>query len=1292
MLSGRCRVRAWIASALLAAGIVVGACSEGSKHETAPPPVTYSISITAPDSMLRVGQTSQLSATLSRSDGVPTYGANITWSSSDSTIASVSSVGLLSAKAPGSVTVTAAANGVSANAPMHITPTPSYNAAQIAAESVYVGQTIDLRAYLLDNGTPAFTDGTTWSTSDPTVGVVDGGVFTALKRGISTVTATRGTKVGVVDVLAQTHVKTLSLAPDTLDIPFFSSGAFDASATDSAGKRIYGRAVTWSIADTSKLKVNAGVFTPKAAGLTTVTAVCDGAVATAFVRITPPPGYSIYLTTPQTWVTIGKTLQVASESHDPSTFVYPVATLNWSSSDTTIARVSSTGIVTGLARGKVTITADEGGRKGSVDLNIEKPVATVSFVPDTVQLSIHGSLQLLATLRDADGNTLTTRPITWTSSDTNIVNITPSPLFNLPGYQANARGTAGHVTVSGTADGIVGTLNIIVTSGTDVMYFDPNTGAGTYSFYDAHIYLHDVNGTAISGRGVRLVSSDPTMLSVQPDTATFTNGAVTLHVTTGHSGDAIVTATSGALSANYIVHVTSIAVPVKIAFKPVELPVGKEYRLTTNVVQHVVDWSTSDATVATVSDSGLVTPLAGGIVRIVATARDALPPSADTATISIHAQAAPLVSAVAPTELQAGGTATITGQNFSTTPGANVVTIDGMPVQVTAATATQLNITLPARTSFPCQATHLATLVLSTGAGLVTTSPQMLASAPQDSLNVGDASLWSAADSRCNEFVKGHGVYLLTISNGGTRASPWTGFSFMVDTGSVASTVTASGARIPVTSFTRTLSSPAPRGAPPAGVLRINMDSVRRAAIAHLNLLDKSRKLAARLGSPLPALRRAARLKANADVVAAPSVPDTGTKMFIRVPRLDTPDFCADYRTIQARVVYTGTHSIILEDVQAPAAGLMDSYYQSVGAEFDQTTYNIITNNFGDPMAMDQPLGGPGRVTMVFTPAVNELGPPGFVVSCDFYPSDVVPSSNQREMFYAVVPTTTAYGWNGEFTPDVWKHIIRGTIAHETKHIASMAEHFARQAPQQEESWLEEGTAMHAMELWARTVTQLRWKGGNSYTSAPYCDVRPTWASCAGQPYTMFDHFVYLHDFLTPSEQHTPLGSTDPSDASFYGSVWWLVRYAIDQYATDEGAFLRALTQDPSLTGVANLSARTGRTWSDLVRDWSLATLASYEAPGFTPHDAHLTTPTWQLRSVFDGMASDFPTEFGGGMMTWHGQYCATSPTVIHAMPPGGISFYYLDTCSGWKNFFRFQSDAGGSPSSALSIGVVRIQ
>ena len=1203
------------------------------------------------------------------------------------------------------MTVTATAYGASAKTDVRVLPSPRDSAASILAESVYVGQTIDLRAYLLNNGTPVFTDSTTWTSSDQTVGTVSGGVFTALTRGASTVTAMRGSKVGVVDVLAQTHVKSLTLTQDTIQLPFGASDTLYATARDSAGKPIYGRGVTWSVADTSKFNINAGVLTTKFNGAptsgasTTLTAVSEGAVATAFVNGIAPSGYTIGLTAPQTWVDVGKTLQLTSTPQDPWNFYLPNASLSWSSSDSTIARVSSSGVVTGVARGKVAITAAGQGRKSTMTLIVEKPVASIFFAPDTVFLSLHGSLVPSATLRDADGNTLTARPVTWTSSDTTIVVVGNNAVY---GFEANALGTPGRAIISASVEGVVGTLSMIVTPGTDQMFFfNVSSGEATYSTYDAQLHLQDVNGAPISGRGVRIVSSDPGIVSVQPDTAAFANGNVTLHVTAGHSGDAILTATSGTLSATYIFHVAPVAITLKLASKPAELLLGTTYRLTTNVIQHVIDWTTSDPSIATVSDSGVVTPVAGGVVRIVARARDALGAAADSATISIRSQQAPVVTSVSSPQLLAGASVTLTGQNFSTTPGANVVSIDGVPVQVTAATATQLNVTLPPTTSFPCQPTHLAPLVVSTGPGLVTTLPQLLAAAPQDSLAVGDADFWSPADSRCNEFVTRGSLYLVTISNGGTSASPATGFSFMVDTGSFASTTAASASRIPVATFSRSLSrslSPsAPRTAPAPGVLNINIDSVRRAAVAHRNLLDRNRKLAARLGSPLPLLRRAARLKASADLVAATtSVPDTGTKMFIRVPQLDTPDFCGDYRTIQARVVYRGTHSIILEDVQAPLAGLMDSYYQSVGAEFDLTTYNVITSNFGDPMAMDQSLGGPGRVTMVFTPAVNEMGPTGFVVSCDFFPETSAASSNQREMFYAVVPTSTAPGFTGEFTRDAWLHIIRSTVAHETKHIASMAEHFARQAPQLEESWLEEGTAMIAMELYARTVTQLKWKSANGYNSALYCDVRPT--TCSGQPYTMFDHFIYLHDFLTPSEQHTPLGSTSPTDGSFYGSVWWLARWAVDQYATDEGAFFRALTQEPTLTGVANLSARTGRPWGDLLRDWSLATLTSYLQSGFliqnfTPHDARLTTPTWRLRDVFDGMANDFPNYFvANEMVTWHPQNCADPPTAIHNMPPGGVAMFVLNTCAGWKNFFRFQSDAGGSPSSALSIGVLRFQ
>src|SRR5690242_7446974 len=151
----------------------------------------------------------------------------------------------------------------------------------------------------------------------------------------------------------------------------------------------------------------------------------------------------------------------------------------------------------------------------------------------------------------------------------------------------------------------------------------------------------------------------------------------------------------------------------------------------------------------------------------------------------------------------------------------------------------------------------------------------------------------------------------------------------MIDTGSIASTLPASIARIPIIS--RSVAPAVPRGAPAPGVLRVNMDSLRRAAIAHRNLLERSRKLASTLGSPLPTLRRAARMRTSADLLATTSaVPVVGTMMFVRVPRIDTPAFCDDYRTIQARVVYTGTHSIILEDVQDRKSTRLNSSHMSI--------------------------------------------------------------------------------------------------------------------------------------------------------------------------------------------------------------------------------------------------------------------------------------------------------------------------------------------------------------------------
>src|SRR5690606_18790484 len=90
----------------------------------------------------------------------------------------------------------------------------------------------------------------------------------------------------------------------------------------------------------------------------------------------------------------------------------------------------------------------------------------------------------------------------------------------------------------------------------------------------------------------------------------------------------------------------------------------------------------------------------------------------------------------------------------------------------------------------------------------------------------------------------------------------------------------------------------------------------------------------------------------------------------------------------------------------------------------------------------------------------------------------------------------------------------------------------------------------------------------------------------------------------------------------FYGSGWGFVRWAVDHYAADEAAFLRALTQERSLAGVANLSARTGRPFAEMLADYMLA-LATDDRPGFSPARAQLRMPSWNLTDLFAGISEN---------------------------------------------------------------------
>ena len=102
--------------------------------------------------------------------------------------------------------------------------------------------------------------------------------------------------------------------------------------------------------------------------------------------------------------------------------------VTWTSSDPTVAEVSSGGTdtasVTGRQAGTVTITASSGTLSNTKTVQVigspGPPVATVTVQPATADLVVGDSVYFTAQLRDAVGNLLSGRPVSWFTADTSV--------------------------------------------------------------------------------------------------------------------------------------------------------------------------------------------------------------------------------------------------------------------------------------------------------------------------------------------------------------------------------------------------------------------------------------------------------------------------------------------------------------------------------------------------------------------------------------------------------------------------------------------------------------------------------------------------------------------------------------------------------------------------------------------------------------------------------------------------------------------------------------------------------
>ena len=265
------------------------------------------VQVTLASSTIAVGQTTQASAVLRDRWHRVVY-RTVSWTSSDTTVAVVSSSGLVRAIAAGSVVITGEAGWQSGGATLTVTSTSQTQPAPVAslsvvlaAASLSVGQTTQASVVARDssnNVLPA--PAVIWSSGTPSVATVsNAGVVTAAAAGSAAIKASvaniEGASTVTVSATAPVPVASVSVSPGSDTIQIGTTASFSATTRDASNNVLTGRVVAWSSGNTSVATVNSGsgVVTAVAAGTVQITATSEGKSASATVLVpavvTPPP-------------------------------------------------------------------------------------------------------------------------------------------------------------------------------------------------------------------------------------------------------------------------------------------------------------------------------------------------------------------------------------------------------------------------------------------------------------------------------------------------------------------------------------------------------------------------------------------------------------------------------------------------------------------------------------------------------------------------------------------------------------------------------------------------------------------------------------------------------------------------------------------------------------------------------------------------------------------------------------------------------------------------------------------
>jgi uncharacterized protein YjdB len=382
---------AGLVTAIAAGSVTITGISEG-KTASAPvsvaPAAPTAIVISPSGATLSPGQSAQLSAEVRDASG-GVMNRTVSWSSSNPTVATVSASGAVTAIATGNASVTAASDGVSASVPVTV-GAPSTSVASVSVtlqhSTLMAGESTQATAVARNASGNAVTGGTvTWSSTDDELATVSAaGVVTTKQAGSVTIIATidgvSGTQSLTISPPPVAAVSSVTLSTPTPSLTVGQTAQISVVLKDASGNTLTDRSIGWSSSNPSVATVSvSGLVTAVGAGSVTISATSEGKTGTlplsvlAVTNPLPPTVASVTVQLASTTLDVGGTTAATAVAYDAGGNPIGGVSFTWSSSNTSVATVSSAGAVSAVGAGTASIVATGGGKTGSKSLTVNAP-------------------------------------------------------------------------------------------------------------------------------------------------------------------------------------------------------------------------------------------------------------------------------------------------------------------------------------------------------------------------------------------------------------------------------------------------------------------------------------------------------------------------------------------------------------------------------------------------------------------------------------------------------------------------------------------------------------------------------------------------------------------------------------------------------------------------------------------------------------------------------------------------------------------------------------------------------